>query len=144
MALSVSAADPKAALDPRADELLKRMGDYLGHAQFFSVSAEVWQDIQLSSVSASRRAALSSCRCAGPTGCAPRSIQAGAIASWFTTATPSRSSIAPRISMARSTLPGPSTKPWTSQRTIWYRHAARGFHPERSAQGLDAKSHFRR
>ena len=49
MALSVSAADQKAALDPRADELLKRMGDYLGHAEFFSVSAEVWQDIQLSS-----------------------------------------------------------------------------------------------
>src|SRR5437762_9007335 len=49
MALSVSAADPKAALDPRADELLKRMGDYLGHAQFFSFSAQVWQDIQLSS-----------------------------------------------------------------------------------------------
>jgi len=49
MALSVSAADQKAALDPRADELLKRMGDYLGHAQFFSVSAEVWQDFQLSS-----------------------------------------------------------------------------------------------
>ena len=48
MALSVSAADQKAALDPRADELLKRMGDYLGHAEFFSVSAEVWQDIQLS------------------------------------------------------------------------------------------------
>src|SRR5213594_3151651 len=48
-ALSVSAADQKTALDPRADELVKRMGDYLGHAEFFSVSAEVWQDIQLSS-----------------------------------------------------------------------------------------------
>jgi len=49
MAVSVSAADQKASVDPRADELLKRMGDYLGQAQFFSVSAEVWQDIQLSS-----------------------------------------------------------------------------------------------
>jgi hypothetical protein len=49
MALSVCAADEKPAIDPRADELLKRMGDYLGQAQFFSVSAEVWQDVQLSS-----------------------------------------------------------------------------------------------
>ncbi len=49
MAVSVSAADQKAALEPRADELLKRMGDYLGQAQFFSVNAEVWQDIQLAS-----------------------------------------------------------------------------------------------
>src|SRR6267142_7196613 len=49
MAVSVSAADQKASVDPRADELPKRMGDYLGQAQFFSVSAEVWQDIQLSS-----------------------------------------------------------------------------------------------
>jgi hypothetical protein len=48
-ALSVLAADDKPAVEPRADELLKRMGDYLGQAQFFSVSAEVWQDIQLSS-----------------------------------------------------------------------------------------------
>src|SRR5258708_11710498 len=49
MALSVCAADKKPVVDPRADELLKRMGDYLGHAKFFSVSAEVWQDIRLSS-----------------------------------------------------------------------------------------------
>ena len=49
MALCVSAADQKTALDPRADELLKRVGDYLAQAPFFSVSAEVWQDIQLSS-----------------------------------------------------------------------------------------------
>ena len=49
MPLSVSAADQKTALDPRADELLKRMGDYLAQAPFFSVSAEVWQDIRLSS-----------------------------------------------------------------------------------------------
>jgi hypothetical protein len=48
-ALSVLAADDKSAIDARADELLKRMGDYLGQAKFFSVSAEVWQDIQLSS-----------------------------------------------------------------------------------------------
>jgi hypothetical protein len=36
-------------IDPRADQLLKRMGDFLGHAKFFSVNAEVWQDAQLSS-----------------------------------------------------------------------------------------------
>jgi hypothetical protein len=49
MALSAPAADEKPAIDPHADELLKRMGDYLGEAKFFSVSAEVWQDAQLSS-----------------------------------------------------------------------------------------------
>ncbi len=49
MALSVPAADVKPAVEARADELIKRMGDYLGQAQFFSVSAEVWQDVQLSS-----------------------------------------------------------------------------------------------
>ena len=48
-ALSASAADANPAVDSRADELLKRMGDYLGQAKFFSVSAEVWQDTQLSS-----------------------------------------------------------------------------------------------
>ncbi|HXP63380.1 MAG TPA: DUF2092 domain-containing protein [Dongiaceae bacterium] len=49
MALSVAAADDKPAVDPRADELVKRMGDYLGQAPFFSVNAEVWQDVDLSS-----------------------------------------------------------------------------------------------
>ena len=49
MALSVSAADKNTAIDPHADELIKRMGDYLGHAKFFSVNAEIWQDCQLSS-----------------------------------------------------------------------------------------------
>jgi hypothetical protein len=49
MPWSTTAADDRPAVEPRADELLKRMGDYLGQAQFFSVSAEVWQDIQLSS-----------------------------------------------------------------------------------------------
>jgi len=49
MPLSLTAADDRPAVAPRADALLKRMGDYLGQAQFFSVSAEVWQDIQLSS-----------------------------------------------------------------------------------------------
>ena len=47
--LSVSAAEKKNAIDPHADELLKRMGDYLGQAQFFSVSVEVWQDVELAS-----------------------------------------------------------------------------------------------
>ena len=47
--LSASAADDKPAVDPRADELIKRMGDYLGQARFFSVHAEIWQDLELSS-----------------------------------------------------------------------------------------------
>jgi hypothetical protein len=53
IAISVPAADEKPAdqpaVDPHATELLKRMGDYLGQAKFFSVNAEVWQDIQLAS-----------------------------------------------------------------------------------------------
>jgi len=55
MALSAAAADVakpavvKPAIDPQADELLRRMSDCLAQAQFFSVNAEVWQDIQLGS-----------------------------------------------------------------------------------------------
>ena len=37
------------SIDPRADELLKRMGDFLAHSKFFSVNAEIWQDIALAS-----------------------------------------------------------------------------------------------
>jgi len=49
-AAPVRAADDKPpAVAPRAGELLKRMGDYLAQAQFFSVHAEVWQDVRLSS-----------------------------------------------------------------------------------------------
>jgi hypothetical protein len=47
IALSTLAAEDKQKIDPRADELMKRMGEYLGQAKFFSVSAELWQDIQL-------------------------------------------------------------------------------------------------
>jgi hypothetical protein len=43
------APDLKLAIDPQADVLLRRMGDYLAQAQFYSVSAEVWQDIRLGS-----------------------------------------------------------------------------------------------
>lgn len=39
----------KNAIDPRADEWLRRLSDYLGQAKSFSVRAEVWQDFQLSS-----------------------------------------------------------------------------------------------
>jgi len=39
----------KPAIDPQADELMRRMGDYLAQAQFFSVNAEIWQDAQLAS-----------------------------------------------------------------------------------------------
>jgi hypothetical protein len=49
IAFSVSASDEKPPVNPRADELIKRMGDFLGHAKFFSMNAEVWQDVQLSS-----------------------------------------------------------------------------------------------
>lgn len=49
VAMSALAADVKPAIDPQADELMRRMGDYLAQAQFFSVAAEVWQDIQLES-----------------------------------------------------------------------------------------------
>ena len=54
-AMSVPAADvakpaeEKPAIDPQADVLLRRMSDYLAQAQFFSVNAEIWQDIQLGS-----------------------------------------------------------------------------------------------
>jgi hypothetical protein len=46
---AAKAAEEKPPIDPRADELLKRMGDYLGQARFFSVNAEIWQDVQLAS-----------------------------------------------------------------------------------------------
>ena len=55
IAMAATAADmakpavEKPAIDPQADELLRRMSDYLAQAQFFSVSAEIWQDIQLGS-----------------------------------------------------------------------------------------------
>ena len=47
--LSVPAADIKPGIDPQADVLMRRMCDYLAQSQFFSVNAEVWQDVQLSS-----------------------------------------------------------------------------------------------
>ena len=49
LAMSASAAEDKPAIDPHANEMLKRMSDYLGQARFFSVDAEIWQDVQLSS-----------------------------------------------------------------------------------------------
>ncbi len=39
----------KPVIDPQADELMRRMCDYLAQAQTFSVTAEVWQDVQLDS-----------------------------------------------------------------------------------------------
>jgi len=46
-------AAPKAgvtqAIDPKADELMRRMCDCLAQAPYFSVSAEIWQDVQLGS-----------------------------------------------------------------------------------------------
>ena len=48
-AAPTSDAAAKPAIDPRADEFLKRMGDYLGQAPWFSVDAEVWQDVTLPS-----------------------------------------------------------------------------------------------
>ncbi|EEF57070.1 DUF2092 domain-containing protein [Pedosphaera parvula] len=37
----------KPAIDPKADELLKRTSDYLAEAKYFSFSAEMWQDDNL-------------------------------------------------------------------------------------------------
>ncbi len=42
-------AEARPAIDPKADELMRRMCDYLAQAAHFSVDAEVWQDIQLGS-----------------------------------------------------------------------------------------------
>jgi hypothetical protein len=41
-------AQDKKPIDPRAEQWLRRMSDYLSSAKFFSVHAEIWQDIQLS------------------------------------------------------------------------------------------------
>jgi len=60
-AASALAAEDEPKVDARADQWLHRMGDYLGHAKFFSVNAEIWQDVQLSSgqqVQAGRTIAL--------------------------------------------------------------------------------------
>jgi hypothetical protein len=43
------AADQTSNIDPRADEMLRRMGDFLGKAKHFCFKAEVWQDIDTSS-----------------------------------------------------------------------------------------------
>ena len=48
-AVAAPPADKKPIIDPQANELLRRMSDYLTQAQFFSVSAEIWQDVQLGS-----------------------------------------------------------------------------------------------
>lgn len=55
ISMSAAAADKvkpaaaKPAIEPQVDAQMRRMGDYLAQAQFFSVSAEVWQDAQLAS-----------------------------------------------------------------------------------------------
>ena len=46
-AIAAPSGDVKPTIDPQANELLRRMSDYLTQAQFFSVSAEIWQDVQL-------------------------------------------------------------------------------------------------
>src|ERR1051325_11492623 len=54
-------APPANTVEPRADEILQRMSDCLAKAKFFSVKAEIWQDIDLSSgqrVQADRRKGL--------------------------------------------------------------------------------------
>jgi hypothetical protein len=48
-AIAAPSADVKPAIDPEANELLRRMSDFLTQAQFFSVSAEDWLDVQLGS-----------------------------------------------------------------------------------------------
>lgn len=46
---AVKPAAARANVDPEADVIMRRMGEYLAQAQFYSVSAEVWQDVNLSS-----------------------------------------------------------------------------------------------
>jgi hypothetical protein len=46
---SLFAAEETPPISPRANELLKRMGDYLAQSQSFSLNAEVWQDVDLAS-----------------------------------------------------------------------------------------------
>lgn len=48
-AIAAPVADVKPAIDPEANEILRRMSDYMTEAQFFTVSAEVWQDVRLGS-----------------------------------------------------------------------------------------------
>src|ERR1035437_6116632 len=89
-AADVKPTDAKPVIDPSADKVLKRMGDYLAPAPFFSVNAEIWQDVELGS---------------GPQGQAPTvptrgCIPPAAIAGCFTTASRSPSSTASRISTA--------------------------------------------
>ncbi len=48
-AADVKPTEAKPVIDPSADKFLKRMGDYLAQAPFFSVNAEIWQDVQLGS-----------------------------------------------------------------------------------------------
>lgn len=49
LVVAASAAEVKPAVNPKADELLRHMSDYLARAPFFSVDAEIWQDIRLRS-----------------------------------------------------------------------------------------------
>jgi hypothetical protein len=49
LAADVKPTDAKPVVDPSADKLLRRMGEYLAEAPFFSVNAEIWQDVQLGS-----------------------------------------------------------------------------------------------
>src|SRR5689334_21833517 len=42
-------APPSNTVEPRADEMLQRMSDCLTKAKSFSVKAEIWQDVDLSS-----------------------------------------------------------------------------------------------
>lgn len=61
LAPSAFAASANNNVDQRADEWLRRMGDYLKHAKYFSFNADIWQDVQLSSgqqVQASRTLAF--------------------------------------------------------------------------------------
>ena len=46
---SARAADAKPTVAPQAETLLRRMSDYLAQAPWYSVSAEIWQDVQLGS-----------------------------------------------------------------------------------------------
>jgi len=46
---SLAAEKPSTTVEPKANELLQRMSDYLAQSKFFTINGEIWQDIDLSS-----------------------------------------------------------------------------------------------
>jgi len=111
-AAAASDVGAKPAIEAGANELLKRMGDFLGQAQSFSVNAEIWQDVTLSSgqrVQAGRTVVLQVRR---PDRFHAEVRSPVAIGVCSTTASRLRWSTARRIFMGASRLRLRSTKRW--------------------------------